>query len=182
MRKSILAASALAGADLARAALSLSQLEPAAGRGVRRLLEVPGGEALLIDESYNANPASMSAALNVLGQASVGPNGRRIAMYPLANYQETVAYYAKADRVRLVFPSPFFRNMPTGIIVESMEQGKAVEKRVTASLKEAFKEELIHFAECVRTGARPITTPEEARGDVALLHEIFHAIKRPLAA
>lgn len=76
----VLAASVLAGADLARAALSLSQLEPAAGRGVRRLLEVPGGEALLIDESYNANPASMSAALNVLGQAAVGPNGRRIAI------------------------------------------------------------------------------------------------------
>ena len=70
----------------------------------------------------------------------------------LANYQETVAYYAKADRVRLVFPSPFFRNMPTGIVVESMEDGKAVEKRVTASLKEAFKEEILHFAECVRTG------------------------------
>ena len=47
-------------------------------------------------------------------------------------------------------------------------------------MAEAFKEELLHFAECVRTGARPITTPEEARGDVALLHEIFHAIKRPL--
>jgi hypothetical protein len=31
-------------------------------------------------------------------------------------------------------------------------------------------------------GARPITPPEEARGDVALLHKIFHAIKRPLAA
>jgi predicted dehydrogenase len=99
----------------------------------------------------------------------------------LASYQETVAYYAKAAGVRLVFPSPFFRNMPTGVVVESMEDGKAVEKRVTASMKEAFKEELVHFAECVRTGARPITTPEEARGDVALLHRIFHAIKRPLA-
>ena len=97
----------------------------------------------------------------------------------LANYQETVAYYAKADRIKLVFPSPFFRNMPTGIVVESMEQGKAVENRVTPSLKEAFKEELIHFAECVGTGTPPITTPEEARGDVALLHKIFHAIKRP---
>jgi predicted dehydrogenase len=98
----------------------------------------------------------------------------------LANYQETVAYYAKADRIRLVFPSPFFRNMPTGVVVESMEDGKPVEKRVTASLKEAFKEELLHFAECVRTGERPTTTPEEARGDVALLHKIFHAINRPL--
>jgi UDP-N-acetylmuramoyl-tripeptide--D-alanyl-D-alanine ligase len=76
----VLAAASLAGADLALAALSLSQIEPAAGRGGRRALEVSSGEATLIDESYNANPASMAAALNVLGQATVGPHGRRIAV------------------------------------------------------------------------------------------------------
>ena len=38
------------------------------------------GAALLIDESYNANPASMRAALALLGQADVGPRGRRIAV------------------------------------------------------------------------------------------------------
>jgi UDP-N-acetylmuramoyl-tripeptide--D-alanyl-D-alanine ligase len=76
----VLAASSLAGADLALAALSLSQLQPPAGRGVRRMLEVAHGEATLIDESYNANPASMAAALNVLGQAVIGPHGRRIAV------------------------------------------------------------------------------------------------------
>ena len=75
----VLAGASLLGADLARAALSLSQLEAPAGRGVRRILEVGHGEATLIDESYNANPASMGAALNVLGQATVGPHGRRIA-------------------------------------------------------------------------------------------------------
>ncbi len=99
----------------------------------------------------------------------------------LANYEETVAYYGKADRVRLVFPSPFFRNMPTPVIVEGMEDGKPFEKRVIASMKEAFREELLHFAECVQQGKPPITTPEEAKGDVALLHRIFKAIKRPLA-
>jgi UDP-N-acetylmuramoyl-tripeptide--D-alanyl-D-alanine ligase len=76
----VLAAASLAGADLALAALSLSQIEPAAGRGARRMLELANGEATLIDESYNANPASMAAALNVLGQAAIGPRGRRIAV------------------------------------------------------------------------------------------------------
>jgi UDP-N-acetylmuramoyl-tripeptide--D-alanyl-D-alanine ligase len=76
----VLAAASLAGADLALAGLALSQAQPAAGRGVRHILTVPSGEATLIDESYNANPASMAAALNVLGQARVGGQGRRIAV------------------------------------------------------------------------------------------------------
>jgi len=76
----VLAAASLAGADLALAALALNRLQPAAGRGTRVVLSVPGGTALLIDESYNANPASMRAALDLLGQASIGPRGRRIAV------------------------------------------------------------------------------------------------------
>ena len=46
--------------------------KPPAGRGERVTLDVPGGSALLIDESYNANPTSMRAALALLGQAPVG--------------------------------------------------------------------------------------------------------------
>lgn len=77
----VLATAQLAGADLALAALTLSQLLPAAGRGVRKQLDIgKSGEATLIDESYNANPASMAAALNVLGGAVPGPHGRRIAV------------------------------------------------------------------------------------------------------
>ncbi|MGB6958262.1 MAG: Mur ligase family protein, partial [Bradyrhizobium sp.] len=76
----VLAASSLAGADLALASLSLTQLVPAAGRGGRHTLVLAAGEVTLIDETYNANPASMAAALSVLGQAKVGPQGRRIAV------------------------------------------------------------------------------------------------------
>lgn len=76
----VLAASSLAGADLALASLALSQLVAATGRGVRHTLVLPGGEVTMIDETYNANPASMAAALSVLGQAKVGPQGRRIAV------------------------------------------------------------------------------------------------------
>ena len=77
----VLAAASLVGADLALAAVALAGLQPPAGRGERITLDVPGGgRALLIDESYNANPASMRAALALLGQAPVGPRGRRIAV------------------------------------------------------------------------------------------------------
>ncbi len=76
----VLAAASLTHADLALAALALARLEPATGRGTRITLTVPGGTALLIDESYNANPASMRAALALLGQAATGSRGRRIAV------------------------------------------------------------------------------------------------------
>jgi UDP-N-acetylmuramoyl-tripeptide--D-alanyl-D-alanine ligase len=76
----VLAAASLVGVDLALAALKLAELAPVSGRGVRLALELPEGPALLIDESYNANPASMRAALALLGQAPIGPRGRRIAV------------------------------------------------------------------------------------------------------
>jgi UDP-N-acetylmuramoyl-tripeptide--D-alanyl-D-alanine ligase len=76
----VLATVALLGADLALAALALADLRPPSGRGARQQLRLPGGTALLIDESYNANPASMRAALALLGQVPMGPRGRRIAV------------------------------------------------------------------------------------------------------
>jgi UDP-N-acetylmuramoyl-tripeptide--D-alanyl-D-alanine ligase len=76
----VLTAAVLAGADLALAALALNRLQPATGRGARMTLKMPNGSVLLIDESYNANPASMRAAIALLGQAPIGPRGRRIAV------------------------------------------------------------------------------------------------------
>jgi UDP-N-acetylmuramoyl-tripeptide--D-alanyl-D-alanine ligase len=107
----VLTAASLAGADLALAALTLAQVAPAAGRGVRHMLGVAGGEAALIDETFNANPASMAAALNVLGAAAVGPKGRRIAvlgdMLELgpqgADLHRNVAEAVKANNIDLVF-------------------------------------------------------------------------------
>ncbi|RAI41737.1 UDP-N-acetylmuramoylalanyl-D-glutamyl-2,6-diaminopimelate--D-alanyl-D-alanine ligase [Rhodoplanes roseus] len=76
----VLAAASLAGADLALAALALAEQRPATGRGTRTDLFIGDGRALLIDESYNANPTSMAAALAVLGRAPLGARGRRIAV------------------------------------------------------------------------------------------------------
>jgi UDP-N-acetylmuramoyl-tripeptide--D-alanyl-D-alanine ligase len=76
----VLAAAALAGADLALAALALAEFKPTAGRGALVEVDLPGGTAVVIDDSYNANPASVAAALALLGQTPVGPRGRRIAV------------------------------------------------------------------------------------------------------
>jgi UDP-N-acetylmuramoyl-tripeptide--D-alanyl-D-alanine ligase len=63
----VLAAVEAAGADVAVAALALADMAGLKGRGARHVIELAGGEAILIDESYNANPASMAATLKSLG-------------------------------------------------------------------------------------------------------------------
>ena len=76
-----LGAAQLAGADLAEAALALQDLKPVKGRGQRHKLAI-GHDSFftLIDESYNANPASMRAAVALLSAAQPEGEGRRIAI------------------------------------------------------------------------------------------------------
>ena len=64
------------GADIKTASLTLGNFAALKGRGAR----FAAGGIDIIDESYNANPASMSAALDLLGQARPKPSGRRVAV------------------------------------------------------------------------------------------------------
>jgi UDP-N-acetylmuramoyl-tripeptide--D-alanyl-D-alanine ligase len=64
----VLAAVEAVGADVGLAGLALADLGGLKGRGERHVIEIGGGELLLIDESYNANPASMAATLKSLGE------------------------------------------------------------------------------------------------------------------
>jgi UDP-N-acetylmuramoyl-tripeptide--D-alanyl-D-alanine ligase len=73
-----LLAVAEAEGDILNAAAALSAFEALQGRGAQFRVTVPGGHIDVIDESYNANPASMAAALALLGAAQT--KGRRIAI------------------------------------------------------------------------------------------------------
>jgi len=71
-----IAAAYAAGLDLRKAAMALRGVRAESGRGETHSLTIDGKSITLIDESYNANPTSMGAAINVLGLKP----GRRIAV------------------------------------------------------------------------------------------------------
>jgi UDP-N-acetylmuramoyl-tripeptide--D-alanyl-D-alanine ligase len=76
----VLGACWLVGADLAKVAMALATLDAEKGRGRRHRLKVKGGTFTLIDESYNANPASMAAALDLAASIPAEGRGRHIAV------------------------------------------------------------------------------------------------------
>ena len=76
----VLGAASLVGADIDSVAAALATLQPEKGRGERHRLAIGSGALTLIDESYNANPASMRAAIALLRDTPPGEGGRRIAI------------------------------------------------------------------------------------------------------
>jgi UDP-N-acetylmuramoyl-tripeptide--D-alanyl-D-alanine ligase len=76
----VLAAVGAAGGDTKKAAGALAGMRALKGRGRRHSVELPAGAFTVIDESYNASPASMAAAINVLGTIYPDRGGRRIAV------------------------------------------------------------------------------------------------------
>jgi len=75
----VLKAAAAAGVPLVDAAKALGHMQAPKGRGQRRKLAWAEGSVELIDESYNASPVSMRAAIATLAAAKPGKGGRRIA-------------------------------------------------------------------------------------------------------
>jgi UDP-N-acetylmuramoyl-tripeptide--D-alanyl-D-alanine ligase len=106
-----LMAAKLLGVDIRAAADALQEFRAPPGRGQRHTLSVGSGQAVLLDESYNANPASMRAAMELLGATTVVAGGRHIAvvgdMLELGEGAEllhrTLARVVLENRIDLVF-------------------------------------------------------------------------------
>jgi UDP-N-acetylmuramoyl-tripeptide--D-alanyl-D-alanine ligase len=76
----VLAAVCAMGADLALAALAMAEVSAPKGRGQRHRVVLGEDTLLVIDESYNASPVAMAAAIETLGAVAAAPLGRRIAV------------------------------------------------------------------------------------------------------
>ena len=131
-----LAAVSAVGADTVRAAEALATWTPPSGRGMRARYQLPeGGEFTLLDESYNANPASMGAALSVLAASVPGKGterpGQRIAflgdMLELGP-TEAALHAALADHKAM---KTIDRVHCCGLLMRSLHDALAVDKRGT---------------------------------------------------
>ncbi len=76
----VLAAVRALDADLGLAALAMAEVAAPKGRGERHRIAFNDGDLLIIDESYNASPIAMAAAIETLGAIEVEAPGRRIAV------------------------------------------------------------------------------------------------------
>ncbi|WOI52127.1 UDP-N-acetylmuramoyl-tripeptide--D-alanyl-D-alanine ligase [Parvularcula sp. LCG005] len=76
----VIAAALASGATVDSVIAGLERFAAGSGRGATHVMTIRGATVHIIDESYNANPASMAAALKVLGTTRQGTEGRRIAV------------------------------------------------------------------------------------------------------
>jgi len=101
----------VAGGDVSQAALELARMRGLKGRGRVHSVSIAGGSIVVIDESYNASPASMHAAIKVLGKRLPKGGGRRIAVLgdmlelgsKSAAYHEALAHSLIVEKIDLVF-------------------------------------------------------------------------------
>lgn len=172
------------GADVATAAGQLGRLQPLAGRGQRRDVLLPDGSSVtLIDESYNANPLSMAAAVAVLGRANLSGEGRRIAVLgdmlelggEAAQFHRDLAPVLERHGIDRVYLSgPQMRHLaealPASMLGAHAEDSAALAPRLAGELhagdvvlvKGSFGSRMVRVIEAIDALAAPL--PRAANG------------------
>lgn len=157
----VMAAVHAAGGDLGAAGLALASMGGLKGRGARSRIPVPGGHALLVDESYNANPASMRATLAQLGQT---PATRRLAVL---GAMKELGDFGPAFHAQLLEPL-LGAQVDYAVLVgeEMLPLARELGKGLASTLGKP-----LHFAHCANAG-EAIAALEEfglAGGDAVLV-------------
>ncbi len=91
----------------------------------------------------------------------------------LKDYREEYAFFGNHERLILQFPSPYLRNFPSPVIVQGGEHEEAWEKRISVSYDEAFRNELLAFAENVRLNRKSISSIDDAVQHTRFIQQII---------
>jgi len=161
----VLAAAFAAGADAAAALPVLAAIAPAGGRGRRRPIPLASGEATLLDDSYNASPPSVRAALAVLAAV---PARRRIAV--LGDMRE-LGDRAEAEHRALAGP-----------IIEAGVDAVFTCGTLMRALHEALPARLAAAHAADSAALAPLVRAAIAPGDVVLVKGSLGSRMGPLAA
>ncbi|MDE1996717.1 MAG: UDP-N-acetylmuramoylalanyl-D-glutamyl-2,6-diaminopimelate--D-alanyl-D-alanine ligase [Rhizobiaceae bacterium] len=150
----VLGAVMLVDADLGKAIDALATLQPEKGRGQRHKLAIDSGYFTLIDESYNANPASMRAAIALLATSSPDANeayrgGRRIAV--LGDMLEMGDY---AQRVHANLAGPLLAAGIEHVWLAGPEMA-ALREALPESVQVEYREKTEELAEFVLNSVAP---------------------------
>ncbi|HSP09374.1 MAG TPA: Gfo/Idh/MocA family oxidoreductase [Candidatus Dormibacteraeota bacterium] len=101
----------------------------------------------------------------------------------IARYSMDLAFFSPERRMTLSFPSPFLRSMPTLLVTEEgvAKSPRSSRTEEIASYNESFKEELIHFHDCVTGRRAPVTSGRDTIHDIALCEAIVavHRTRAP---
>lgn len=148
----IMAAVDAIGGDLGAAGLALAEMEGLVGRGARHTIPAQGGDgsgkALLIDESYNANPASMAVTLRQLGQTVAT---RRVAILGAMRELGVDEDRYHADLVGPIAEGKVDRLILVGPEMAALAQalGKSGNASLAARIDVAHVQTAVEAAECL---------------------------------
>jgi UDP-N-acetylmuramoyl-tripeptide--D-alanyl-D-alanine ligase len=144
----VLAAISAAGGNIKKAAQSFASFQAKSGRGKRHQLKTNFGEITLIDDTYNASPASVTAALKVLGDNKKQDAGRAVAvlgsMFELGEEAQKMhvdlMQKVVENNIDLVFTAgelmnKMFDALPANLKGQKAEDSKALAGKVVASLQ-----------------------------------------------
>ncbi len=140
----VLAVTQALGRDLARAAMALASWQPMDGRGRRErlVLNATDDQAIeLIDDAFNASPASVAASLEVLSAAAPKGKGRRVAVLGDMLEMGPEAAQKHADLAGLPAMQGVDLVCTSGALMEHLDAALPVDKRGvhTANAEEMAK-------------------------------------------
>jgi predicted dehydrogenase len=95
----------------------------------------------------------------------------------IARYEMEVCFYDPAERVRLAFPSPYLKNAPRLVDIETGQLAgpSSATQRELLSYEEPFKLELLEFHRAVADAVAPLTSGADGLRDIALCQSVIAA-------